>query len=232
MREAIAKRCLREGITFNTDHALAQAIIKGWKTGSKKGSPVDCFVISAEFELMGRQLVNDLDDDRRNRGLPSEEAYYQSFLNDAMDGKQPGLGNIVLTSENPSQEVSDIFRSPLVDNHKVTIVNIDVRSIEDGGTLTIDILMGREEGDGLFYLFDGDLKFTEESKIPTKSNLASTWGETSETCQIKYRFEHGQFLKLVATGEWDAEKPYINAFHAKISVEETINENVTKQNHD
>lgn len=42
-------------------HEFAQTIIKGWKTGKKKGSLVDSFVISPEFELMGRQLVNDLD---------------------------------------------------------------------------------------------------------------------------------------------------------------------------
>ena len=223
MREAVAKMCLREGIINNTDHALAKAIIKGWKTGTKKGSPVDCFVISPDFQLMGRQLVNDLEDDRRNKGLPSEESYYLAFLNESLEGKQPGLGNIVLSSDNPSQEMSDIFLSPLVDNHKVTLVNIDARSIENGGILTIDILIGREEGYGLFYLFDEDFMIPKEGKIATKSNLAWTCGESGETCQLKYKFVQGQFFKFIATGEWDAEKPYTNAFYANISVEENPN---------
>ena len=223
LQEAITKRRLREGITFNTNHALAQAIIKGWKTGTKKGSPVDCFVISPEFELMGRQLVNDLDDDRKSKELPSEEAYYLTFLNEALEGKQPGLGNVVLSSEHRSQEVSDVFRSPKVDNHSLTVVLIDARSFENGGTLTIEILTGREEGDGVFYLFDGDFIISKEGKVSKNSSLAWTWGEPSDTREIKHLFNRGQFFKFIATGDWDADKPYINAFYAKISIEENSN---------
>ncbi len=109
LQEPIQNRRVQEGKAFNKNHELAQTIIKGWKTGTKKGSPVDCFVISPEFELMGRQLVNELDDDQRNRGLPSEEAYYLSYLNEALDGKQPGLGNVVLTCQQPIHELTDII---------------------------------------------------------------------------------------------------------------------------
>ncbi|MCE2402238.1 hypothetical protein J4G08_15300, partial [Candidatus Poribacteria bacterium] len=112
LREPIAKRREREGETFDTSHPLAQAIIKGWKTGSKKGSPVDCFVISPDFELMGRQLVNEIYNDSRRKGLLSDEEYYLMFLKECLEGKQPGLGNITLNSEEPSQEVLEVFRTP------------------------------------------------------------------------------------------------------------------------
>ena len=108
LRELIAKKREREGQAFDTTHPLAQAIIKGWKAGAKKGSPVDCFVISSEFELMGRQLVHDLREDSER----SESEYYLAFLKEALEGKQPGLGNIVLSSEQPSQVVLDLFRTP------------------------------------------------------------------------------------------------------------------------
>ena len=45
LREPIAKKREREGDPFDTTHPLAQAIIKGQKAGSKKGSPVDSYII-------------------------------------------------------------------------------------------------------------------------------------------------------------------------------------------
>ncbi len=220
LREPIEKRRLQEGKTFNKNHELAQTIIKGWKTGTKKGSPMDCFVISPEFELMGRQLVNDLDDDRRNRALPSEEAYYLTFLNDALEGKQPGLGNVVLTYDNPSHELSDVIRTSSENNQNLTIVMIDARSCINGGILIIDILMGRDDAEGAFYLCDGDYILPTDREVSENDSLAWTWGESDETLQIKHQFNSGQFFKLIATRYWDEDIPYINAFHAKISVEE------------
>ena len=108
--------------------------MKGWK----EHSPVDCLIISPEFELMGRQLVNELYEDSNRRGLPSYE-YYLAFLKQALDGKQPGLGNLILTREFPSQEVLDVFRTPTVGYQDYTVVLIDTTDFENGGTLIIDI---------------------------------------------------------------------------------------------
>ena len=217
LREPIAKRRERESKTFDTTHPLAQAIIKGWKTGAKKSSPVDCLVISHEFELVGRQLVNELGNDRRRRGLPDDE-YYLTFLREALDGKQPGLGNLILTREDASQEVLDIFRTPTVGYQDYTVVVIDARAFENGGTLTIDIDIGREDGGGRFYLFDGNSELSTAEKFP-KDKLAWTSGEPGDTRRITHRFDRAQLFKLGATGYWDEEEPCINAFHAKISVE-------------
>ena len=220
LREPIQNRRLQEGKTFNKNHELAQTIIKGWKTGTKKGSPVDCFVISPEIELMGRQLVNDLDDDRRNRALPSEEAYYLTFLNDALDGKQPGLGNVVLTYEHPLHELSDVIRTPSENNQNLNVIMIDARPCKNGGILIIDILMGRDDAEGAFYLCDGDYILPTDREVLEDDSLAWTWGESGETLQIKHRCDSGQLFKLIATRYWDEDIPYINSFHAKISVEE------------
>ena len=56
---------------------------------------------------------------------------------------QPGLGNVILTSEHPSQKVLDTFRTPISGHHDYTIVVIDTKAFENGGTLTIDIELGR-----------------------------------------------------------------------------------------
>ena len=216
LREPIARRREREGKTFDTTHPLAQAIIKGWKAGAKKDSPVDCFVISSAFELMGRQLVHNLREDSER----SESEYYLAFLEEALVGKQPGLGNIVLSSEQPSQVVLDLFRTPTGGNHQdYTVVVIDASAFENGGTLTIDIEIGREEGEAAFYLFDGDTELSTEEETP-KDMLTWVWGEPGDTRQITHAFDRGQFLKLGVTGYWERDEPCVNAFRAKISVQE------------
>lgn len=215
MREPIAKRHERESQTFDTTHPLAQAIIKGWKTGSKKDSPVDCFVISSAFELMGRQLIHDLREDSER----SESEYYLAFLKEALAGKQPGLGNIVLTPEQTSQSVLDLFRTPTVGCQDYTEVVIDATAFENGGILTIDIEIGREEGEAAFYLFDGDKELSTEEESP-KDKITWEWGEPGDTRQITHAFDRGQFFKLGVTGHWARDEPCINAFRAKISVEE------------
>ena len=225
LREPIAKRREREGKPFDTTHALAQAIMRGWKTGSKKGSPVDSFVISPEFEVMGKQQFNEL---ARDNISPSK--YYHTFLTEALEGKQPGLGNIVLTREHPDEEVLDVFRTPTVGYLDYTVVVIDVTSFENGGTLTIDIKIGRDSGDGEFYLFDEDGELSIDEEEP-KDALTGTWGEPGDTLQITHRFDRGQLFRLGASGYWDEGEVCTNAFLAKISVEEINNEDATKRNH-
>ena len=219
LQEPIAKRREREGKTFDTSHPLAQAIIKGWKTGSKKGSPVDCFVISPGFELMGRQLVNEFFNDNWNKKLRDEESYL-IFLKEALEGKQPGLGNIILISEESSQDVFDVFRTPTVGYKDYTVVVIDTRAFENGGTLTVDIETGRADAEGFFYLFDGDSELPMGELMPKDKRLASVWIEPDETGQLTHRFDRGEFFRLGATGVHNKnEKGSINAFRAKISVE-------------
>ncbi|MYA71555.1 hypothetical protein F4Y19_16015 [Candidatus Poribacteria bacterium] len=226
LREPIAKRREREGKSFDTSHALAQTIIKGWKTGSKKGSPVDCLVISPAFELMGRVLVNDLDEDRERSGWRYDYEYYLAFLKEALAGKQPGLGNVVLTAEDPSQEVLDIFRTPTVGYQDYTVAVIDATAFENGGTLTIDIKIGREEGEAAFYLFDGDTELSTEEEKP-KDMLTWEWGEPGDTRQITHAFDRGQFFKLGVTGHWVRDEPCINAFRATVSIQENSNEDTS-----
>ena len=216
LQEPIAKRREREGKHFDTSHPLAQAIIKGWKTGSKKGSPVDCLIISPAFELLGKQMVHNLSEDSEHRGLWRHE-YYLEFLKEALTGKQPGLGNIVLSPEQSSQSVLDLFRTPTVGFQDWTVVTIDATAFENGGTLIIDFEIGREEGEVGFYLFDGDTELPTTEETP-KDMLTWTWGEPGDTRQIIHRFDRGQFFKLGATGHWRRDEACINAFRAKISV--------------
>ncbi len=220
LRDPIARRREQEGKTFDTSHPLAQAIIKGWKTGSKKGSPVDCFVISPNFELMGRLLVNDFIDDTWRRKLRWQEGYL-IFLKEALEGQQPGLGNITLNSEVSSQDVLDVFRTPVVGYQDYTIAVIDIRAFKNGGTLTVDIEVGRTEAKGVFLLFDGDSELPMDDWVPQDKKLDRISLGPDETGQLTHRFDRGAFFRLGATAHhsWN-EKGSTNAFKARISVEE------------
>ena len=198
---------------FNRTHPLAEAIMKGWK----EHSPVDCLIISPEFELMGRQLVNELFEDSSRSGLSLYE-YYLTFLKEALDGKQPGLGNLTLTKESPLQEVLDVFRAPGNGYQDYTVVNIDTTAFKDGGTLTIYVQVGRTDAAGSFDLFESDAELPTEG-IPEA--LVSAWGIKPNTATtIHHRFKRGEVFKLGATGDWFSKKGDMNAFYLKISVEE------------
>ncbi|MDE0011674.1 MAG: hypothetical protein OXU36_11025 [Candidatus Poribacteria bacterium] len=229
--EPIAKRREREGKTFDTSHALAQAIMKGWK----KGSPADSLVISPEFELMGRQPVNELLFSRNT------SARYLMFLQESLTGKLPGLVDdtsrpepinsdpvlrnlyVVLNNTRSSQEVLGVFQTPEGGHQDYTVVNIDATAFENGGMLTIEVSVGHAEAAGSFDLFDGD------SELPTRgapeNALASAWSVSpGGTRKITYIFERGQHFKLGATGDWFSKKGSTNAFLANISVESMLEE--------
>ena len=227
LRDPIAKRRESEGKTFDTTHALTQAIMKGWK----QYSPVDCLIISPGFEVMGRQLGNDL---HRAGGDPTSN--YLTFLQESLAGKFPGLGedtsepgplnsdtvlsnlNVVLSDVRTSQEILNIFRTPETGFRDYTVVEIDVTAFENGGVLTIDISVGYAETAGSFDLFAGD------SELPTegmpKNALASAWDiPPGGTERITYIFDRGQSFRLGATGNWFSNNESTNAFLATISVE-------------
>ena len=231
LREPIARRRAREGKTFDTSHALAQAIMKGWK----RGSPVDCLVISYEFEVLGGIDYNEFP-----KCLGEFDDWveaYQFFLTASVEGKRPGLSTLVLTPEQPSQEVVDTFRAPITAHQDYTVVHIDATAFEAGGTLTIDIQVGRDNGIGIFHLLDGDKKLPTE-RVPDGIDpeawnsqesdeykkaldaLTRVWGIfPGQTGKITYPFNRGQRFKLCATGDQWGGVGDINAFHAKVSVE-------------
>lgn len=213
--------------------------MKGWK----KGSPVDCMVISHEFEVLGGIDYNFFPDCLDE--LEDDEEPYLFFLNASLEGKRPGLGNIVLTPEQPSQEVVDTFRAPKLAHQDYTVVYIDTIAYQKGGTLIIDIQVGRDDAIGLFFLLEGDRKiptekvpegmdpaawhdqYSEESKNKLDP-LTSCWGIfPNETGQLKFDFDNGQLFKLCVTGDQWGGIGDINAFHAKISVEVNLNGNFT-----
>ncbi len=233
LQEPIAKRRERECITFDASHILAKVIMKGWV----KGSPVDCFVISHDYELMGGLDYNEFLD---NLGRMHDFDAYMSFLQDSMNGNRPGLGDVILTPEQSSQEVLDTISTPKKAHQDYTVIGINTTAFENGGTLIIDFQVGRDDAVGLFFLLDGNRKIPSE-KVPEGIDpaawhsqesdeyekaldaLAYCWGVfPNETSQLKYDFDKGQLFKLCVTGDQWGGAGAINAYVAKITVDNKI----------
>ena len=79
----------------DTTNPLAQAIMKGWK----KHSPSDSLIISSEFELMGRQPVNELPG-------ANKAQHYLTFLKESLEGKLPGFGEETSEPQSMGEETS------------------------------------------------------------------------------------------------------------------------------
>ena len=233
LRDPIVKRRKRESKEFDTTHPLAQAIITGWKDRS----PVDCLIISPQFEVIGKQPINEF----LFSGGVSEQ--YLTFLKEALDGKLPGFEeetpepqstdseiqsnsqtvplkglNVVLTHRKHEREILNVLRAPGHGYQDYTVIHIDATAFENGGLLAIDISLGHAEAAGSFALFDGG------SELPTEGEpqnaLASIHGILpDEKGIITYDFDRSQVFKLGATGAWSSKKGSVNAFWAKISVE-------------
>lgn len=211
----------RDSCGFDGMPPLARTIIRNkWWRG-----PVDTWVISPELEAIGHVAVNEyLDNNRREDGTLESENYLL-FLADSLAGKLPGFGNTVLTPEQPSQEILDVFRTPEYGHQDYTVIVIDTTVFESGGTLVIDVEVGSEKAYGAFHLLDADHKLTFDAvrKRPELIMLEKShdigWYYPCETGQMTHRFERGQLFKLVALGWASNEKGGINAFQAKISVE-------------
>ncbi len=209
---------------FDRTHPLAKTIMEGWE----EHSPVDCLVISPEFDVMGKLPYNDFDGDCSRKGISEEEGYL-AFLTDSLDAKLPGFGednsasvlsgsNVVLNEKQPEQEVLHILRAPGYGDQDYNVITIDTTAFEDGGTLVIDIRMGSAKSGGSFDLFDVDTELPTKG-IPTTA-LTSVWDIPSgQIGKIHYPFDAGKVFQLGATGTWFSGKGNINAFSAKISVE-------------
>ena len=135
----------------------------------------------------------------------------------ASEDENKPMPKLDLSSPEEVMEVLNVFRGPGDGYQDYTTVEIDTISLEQDGTLIIDIQVGEGEATGSFDLFAGD------AELPTKGfpddALASAWDiPPGDTGQIRHPFVRGQRFKLGATGNWFCEKGSTNAFLARISV--------------
>ncbi len=167
------------------------------------------------------------------------------FSNRFLEGKRPGLSrdnsfgylfgevddsavepllsdlNVVLNNAQPSLEVLDVFRAPTPDCQDFTVVKIDATAFKTGGTLAIDIRVGGAELRGSFYLYDTDVEIpTGRGERYYHSFANATDMPPRGAAQIQYPFYRPQVFKLVVAAEPENGDGSVNAFHARISVEQ------------
>ena len=110
---------------------------------------------------------------------------------------------------------------PTPDCQNYTVVKIDVSAFETGGTLAIDIRVGGAEKGGSFYLYDVDVEIpTERGERYYHSFANATDMPRKGAAQIRYPFYRSQVFKLVVAAEAENGDGSVNAFQAKISVEQ------------
>lgn len=213
---------LRDTLEYKQMSPLARTIIcNKWRRG-----PVDTWIITPELETIGHVDINEYLGNNRREDSALESENYLLFLKDSLAGKLPGLGNIVLTPDQPSQTVLDVFRTPEYGHQDYTVVVIDTTAFENGGTLTVDLELGIDKAYGSFFLLDAEqkLSFDADKKRPGINMFDDAhdigWYDPCEIGQMTHRFEHGQIYKLVGMGWGSNEKGSINAFQATFSIEE------------
>ena len=212
---------LRDTLGFERMPPMARTIITHkWRRG-----PVDTWIITPDLEAIGHVPVNDYLGNNRLEDGTLESDNYLLFLEDSLKRKLPGFGNIVLTPDQPSQQILDVFRTPEYGHQDYSVIVIDTTAFKKSGTLTIDMELGDNKAYGSFFLLNADhkLTFDAEKKRPDGSMFDGAhdigWYDPCETGQLTHQFKKGQIYKLVGMGWASNEKGSINAFYAKISVD-------------
>ncbi len=184
------------------------------------------------FDAVSEMKV-DIIDDPIILSVPSKPNARNQLGQSDVSGKSDGITpksdnalstqveNIVLNSEQPSQNVLGIFRTPDIDSQDYTIVEIDTTAFKDGGTLTIDIWVGSAEAAGSFNLFDSNTELLSE-RIPEIALASASGIPSGKAGKITHRFDRGKVFKLGAIGNSFNEKESVNSFLANISIESEL----------
>ena len=125
---------------------------------------------------------------------------------------------IILNNEAPSQQVLSIFRTPEVTYQDYTVVEIDATAFKEGGTLTIDLWIGRAEAAAAFILFASDTELNSDG-MP-KTILTSASGiSPGKVGKLRHSFDREAYFKLGATGNAFSGEGKVNSFLATISID-------------
>ncbi|MYC77533.1 RNA polymerase sigma factor [Candidatus Poribacteria bacterium] len=129
--------------------------------------------------------------------------------------------HVILSDEEPLQEVLSIFRTPTTDYQDYTVVEIDATAFKDGGLLMIDLWIGSAEAAGAFILFASDSEHPTGG-IPEVILTSASGIVPGKSGRITHRFDKGTHFKLGATGNSFSGKGKVNSFLAKISIDAAL----------
>ena len=125
---------------------------------------------------------------------------------------------VILSDEEPSQNVLSILRTPVADTQDYTVVEIDATAFKDGGVLTIDLWIGSAEAAGAFILFTSDSELSADG-MPEVVLTSASGIIPGKAGRITHRFDEGTRFNLGATGNSFSGQGKVNSFLAKISID-------------
>ena len=125
---------------------------------------------------------------------------------------------VVLSDQEPSQNVLSILRTPVAGTQDYTVVEIDATAFKDGGVLTIDLWIGSAEAAGAFILFASDSEFSTGG-MPKVVLTSASGIIPGKVGKITHLFDEGTRFKLGATGNSFSGEEKVNSFLAKISID-------------
>ena len=125
---------------------------------------------------------------------------------------------ITLNDENPSQQVLSIFRTPEATYQDYTVVEIDTTAFKDGGTLTINLRIGRAEAAAAFILFASDTELNSDG-MPKVILTSASGISPGKVGKLTHSFDRGAHFKVAATGNAFSGKGKVNSFLATISID-------------
>lgn len=153
----------------------------------------------------------------KNKGFtlnPDQSEYVPRFLN-------AQAKKVVLSDEEPSQQVLSVFRTPVKDYQDYTVVDIDATAFKDGGVITIDFWIGNAEASGMFILFESNSGKPTEG-MPQVALTSASGVIPGKAGKLTYQFSRGTHFKLGATGNSFSGEGKVNSFLATISIDATL----------
>jgi hypothetical protein len=145
---------------------------------------------------------------------PNQSEYVPRFL--TAQTKQ-----ITLNDEKPSQQVLSVFRTPEATYQDYTVVEIDTTAFKNGGTLTIDLRIGRAEAAAAFILFANDTELNSDG-MPKVILTSASGISPGKVGKLTHSFDRGAHFKVAATGNAFSGKGKVNSFLATISIDTKI----------
>ena len=125
---------------------------------------------------------------------------------------------VVLSDEEPSQQVLSIFRTPSAEIQDYTVVDIDATAFKEGGEITIDLWIGSGEAAGAFILFTSNTELSAEG-MPEVVLTSASGIIPGKGGRMTHRFDKGTRFQLGATGNAFSGEGKVNSFLATISIE-------------
>jgi hypothetical protein len=124
---------------------------------------------------------------------------------------------VILTPQQPSQSLTSTLTTAASGHHDYTVITIDARAFNAGGTLVLEIRVGDGQATGSFDLLPDGVPFAETGY--PQGSLARAYDlRPSGTVTLRHSFNEGAVFRLGAEGGWGNPAGTTNTFRLTATV--------------